>query len=109
MSKTSITISSKHCERACIQAIKTIKENKDKEWEKAIQEQMTKKPWLWVFDKPAKTREEALTNISRDNPWFGFFYEHRLAELLDLLEMCSVSDEITLSQKDFNMIKAYMR
>jgi|LakMenEpi03Aug12_release.lakeMendotaPanAssembly.Ray.scaffolds.fasta_scaffold1537221_1 hypothetical protein len=109
MSKTSITISSKHCERACVQALKRYISLLEKQKEDAISEEMTKKPYLWFFDKPAKTREQAIANIAKNNPWLGYGYETLIAQVQDILEMCSFSDEITLSQKDFNIIKIHMR
>lgn len=109
MTKTSITISSKHCERACVLAIKKYNSLLEKEWEEAIEQQMTKKPWLWVFDKPSKTREEAKSVILANNPWFGFWQQSAIAQIQGILEMCLHSDEITISKKDFRLIKNHMR
>jgi len=47
----------------------------EKAWDAAIEQEMTKKPWLWFFDKPSKTKEEAKKVILENNPYFGFFIQ----------------------------------
>jgi 23S rRNA G2069 N7-methylase RlmK/C1962 C5-methylase RlmI len=108
--QTSITVSSRNCEHACLKAIEDEREKIKQEWEKRIKEEMSLPPFLWLFPKAAKTRKEAIDRIKRDaarnlfgcEP--GWHVIDRIYKIENLLAMCQTSSSIVLSHDDFCLI-----
>lgn len=111
--ETSITISSHDCEHACLLSIEQESKEIDLDWELRIKEEMTKKPFLWIFYRPAKTREVAIKRIKEEYESVGIcagflkpgvFNEMRIREIKKILNMCRKSESIGLSEQDFRLI-----
>lgn len=111
--ETSITVTSHDCEYACLKTIEYHEAGIKAEWERRIKEEMSKKPFLWIFGGPAKTREEAIQRIKDDYSSYEFgasfrkpgnFQEFWIKDVRVILEMCRRSDSITLTKEDYNLI-----
>lgn len=108
-----IRVPSSDCEQACLKSIEDEEAGVKDCWEDRISQEMTKEPFLWFWNLPAKTREEAVERIKADynshdigasfrQPGIGERW--RIGEIRRILSMCQRADWIILNDKDYALI-----
>lgn len=113
ISETSITVSSHDCEYACLKTLEYYQAEISLAWEARILKEMERKPFLWIFGGPAKTKEEAIQRIKADYKAHdigasfrkpGIFQEYKIQQIQVVLGMCRRSESITLTKEDYGLI-----
>lgn len=110
--ETSITISSRDCERACKAKLNALRERLKQiavEREQDIKEEMNRVPRWFFFNRPAKTRAEAIRRLDEmyvvhEKDMIGWDID----KCNTLLKLAQVSEQITLSKKDARSISDYL-
>lgn len=79
--------------------------------QKTIQFYMSRKPFLFFFNKPAKTSEEAEA-MSKEENKYGYeedqLHQMHIVWCQSLLTACEFSDTVNVSVDDFKKISAFM-
>jgi hypothetical protein len=114
--QSAIIVSARVCERVCQNAIIYFEDLIAREWELQIYQEMIKKPFLWVFNKPALSKEEAISRIEKKfqtlkpNAFLfepGFEYLYSLSVAKKIYAMCRHCNELYITQEDFSILEPF--